>query len=1019
VSIRPEDIPTVDESAAVREAAAGGRRRPWWRWPVRIGAAGVLLLVLAVALLPTLLSTGPGTKWLLGQVNARIPGTVEADDLRLAWVKGQSLENVRLVDPSGSTVAWLDRVMLADAGLIDLLLGSPQVGAVVIEEGRIDLERDEAGRVNLDRALGTNWFEPAVTASPAPPAPDADQPELPGPPPPPTPRRTPPPRSSEPVSLPPELSLQFALRRIQVSYSARDVLPIHVELPEATLTANGPGDLGLTFGSTVTQGADRGEARFVGSVQGLFDAAGRLDLPAAHFDLEGQFEALPLAAIDRLTANRQQLEARLGPRLDAEFKFKGGVDDFEAHLAATSEHLAVQQDWTARADRVEATEGFDSFLNVTPATWSAWAGPEAPRLVTPFTLRFGVEKLNAPRAGRALDLAETAYAFTMRLEEGQRIEVEVPDQGRVWAEPMIRLLSDRADQYVELRLDADVSAYGRSGRLSTGLRAQKGEAGWQAARIDGTIDGLPMPVLDALLHQGERLTATFGPTVGMRLQAEADGEGGYTLLTDFDHVGDAASPGDRRLHGMMSGSYSADGTVTLRTDERLRLELTPEAFEQLQRPVAEAADLGESVGMSLPESTTLQADVDLSVALLDSPGLRFDPSRTYLQATVSAPDTRLFDRWYDRSFPVRDASLQIEAMDLREPVKLTMGFETDGSRGETDGARAGRFAAEATLNGVMLDDGYVQLERGRVTAEVELDDLPTVVFDTLARQRGYAVAAFGEKLSAEVQIDDWNVADGGYFVFEMQSGNGSVASFRGRDNGQVFTPDRPMAFTLNQTPALAAKIMRWVNPVLLPAVRAANVPFTVTIDDDTFRLPTRDFSFALLDADVQVQMGTVTIDPAIAPVNQIIQPLRRLNVLSERNTYDARVSPIEIRLRDGVISYDQLTFDIDDVDLQFGGTISLVDQTIDMNLKLAGREIERDPLIQRLVAEGVSIGGTVSQPRVSLDGVLNSFKKQQLPQTLGNVFGDLLRRELQKRQDRDQPEESAPPVTPESEPTDE
>ncbi len=360
--------------------------------------------------------------------------------------------------------------------------------------------------------------------------------------------------------------------------------------------------------------------------------------------------------------------------------------------------------------------------------------------------------------------------------------------------------------------------------------------------------------------------------------------------------------------------------------------------------------------------------------------------------------------------------IEVQAADLRQPVRLAASLRTAGvdpgggvdPAGNDDPADGGGLTAEAWLTGVMLDDGYVQLQRGQLSAEVELTRLPTVIFDTLTRQRGYAVAAFGEKLDATVGIRGWNVADGGALSFEMQSENGSLASFSGRDVGGRFVPDRPMTFYLNQTPALAGKIMRWVNPVLLPAVRSATVPFTLTIDDDTFRLPTRDFSLTDLNADVQVQMGTVRIDPTISPVNKIVQPLQRLNVIKEQLAYQARVSPIALRLRDGVLSYDTLKFRIDDVELSFGGTISLVSQAVDMRLNLGGREIERDPLIRALVAGGIAIGGTVDEPRVNLDSLLGGLRQDRLPGTVGNVLNDLLRRELQKQKDQREREQNSP-----------
>ncbi|MEL7088968.1 MAG: hypothetical protein AAGL98_11105, partial [Planctomycetota bacterium] len=152
MAIDPDDIPDADEMAAVQAAAAPPPpRKRWWRWPVRLAVGGTLLVVLFVALLPTLLSTGPGTSWIVAQINRQIPGTVEVDGLKLAWIKGQQLEKVRLLDPLGHAVATVGRVELSDVGLIALMRGSKDFGVVLIESATVELEQDARGSVNLDR----------------------------------------------------------------------------------------------------------------------------------------------------------------------------------------------------------------------------------------------------------------------------------------------------------------------------------------------------------------------------------------------------------------------------------------------------------------------------------------------------------------------------------------------------------------------------------------------------------------------------------------------------------------------------------------------------------------------------------------------------------------------------------------------------------------------------------------------------------------------------------------------------
>ncbi|MEO1236451.1 MAG: hypothetical protein AAFX76_06645, partial [Planctomycetota bacterium] len=863
MAIRSEDIPSQEEADAVREAAGGGERRKksWLRWPVRVVVVGLLLLVVAVVALPTVVSSGPGTDAIVERINARIPGTLEVGDLRLAWLKGQGVTDVRLLDPDGAVVASVGRVAMEDVGLIGLLRGSADLGVVAVERGVVELVQDAQGRTNLDAALGTSWFAKQEAVSV--PAPGTS--DLPGENDPheetgepsgtvePVERRPAPRRSrGGGVTLPADLSLQFALRDVTVSMTGPTIESIRVELPEATLSANGPSRLGFTLDAAVQQGGDRGAAELAGSVQGLFDERGRLSLDDPEFDVEGLVDALPLTALDRLAGGEPRFQTVVGPTLDAELRLKGKRGDLDARVVVTSERLNVDQAVVADPTHVTATGASRSTLVVTPASWAVMTGGGGPALVEPFTVELRVDELEAPYAGTAFDLPGTKFAVRLGLAEGGRVAVDVPERGRVAAEGLaLSLRSEAADRVVALGLNGDIEAFGAAGPVSAEIQARRGESGWNALTLEGVLTALPVPVLDAVLGQGDRLTATFGERVGMGVLAVADGEGGYALTADFDRDDTAARASS--LSGQLSGSYTADGAVTLRSNQPLRLTVSPEAFAAWQRPVAEAAEVGESVGLTLPEASEVTAILDLKTVLTAGPGgdsggdggasgLPFDPRRTSVRVDLTLPETQMVDEWYHRRFALADGRLTVDATDLARPVSAELSFRTipaPGSGAASDDS--GRVFADTKISGLLGDHG-LQPNRASVNTVVEFDRVPTVVFDALIRQQGYAVAAFGEQVSTTVELDGWELVTGGDVAFEFQSANGSVGSFRGTDDGSFFVPDGPITFHLQQTPELAGRIMRWVNPILLPAVRSATVPLTITIDDDTFRLPTRGFS---------------------------------------------------------------------------------------------------------------------------------------------------------------------------------
>ena len=1089
--------PTQEERAAVRAAAAGesppAKRRRWWRRRgVILSLAGVAVLVLAVfvGLIPPLLSTSSGTSWLMARLSDRLPGRVDAGELSLSWLAGQQAERLELWDPEGGSVATMEEVELSERGLAQLLWNQltgrdADLGSLRVEGGRVTLRRDASGRVNLDRALGTQWFD-RVAEGDTPPSGkvtaqqgSAENFEVL------SVAQTSPPqerqereaRGSEAPVLPESLHLQLVVRDVVVAWEeapppAETRAPagpqprathehIIVDVPAATFSAAGPSRLGVTFEAEVSRytispaseaehPVDRGQVQLTAVIDDLFNVAGRWSAADSSFAVEGEVHTLPLSAIDRFTGRSDYWTTIIGPTLDARLSMDGPVHDLAAQLSVDSRRLHVNQALQLGPAGVAAAPESRMTLELTPSSWDALTCGAAGQLLASTRLQAAVQQLDAPAnaAGTGLDLAATTYRAVLEPVDDQPLRLKLPDRPTLSVVPHFTISSSRADAHVTLDTLIQLAVGSEQEALVAGLRVDFAASapslsGNSASSSDGIvitgrIDRLPVGLLDWAGRQGDRLVTTLGQSMALDVLAVADGDDSYGLTVDFGrgstapgdlHVQRGATVGETShssnsaaapLTGRLTGGYR-DGAVTLSTDERLSLTLSPPAFGQWMRPVAEVADMGESVGVSLPAPATVTADLDLSVALRDSPGLRFDPTRTRLTAAVQLPETVLVDEWYHRRFALRDGSIRIDASDLREPILLAVALRTGDVAGQastTDSPIAqrlpddasgavvadpeGRLEAQARLTGLMLDDGYVQLQRGRISATIELMRLPTVIFDTLTRQRGYAVAAFGEKLDATVQLDEWNFAEGGGLRFEFQSENQSLASFSGRDVGGMFVPDRPMTFYFNQTPALAGKIMRWVNPVLLPAVRSATVPFTLTIDDDNFRFPTRDFSLTGLNADVQVQMGTVRIDPSIDPVHRIVTPLQKLNVIQPQLSYDARVSPIALRLRDGVLSYDTLRFRIDDVDLSFGGTVSLVDQVVDMQLHLGGRAIERDPLIRTLLAGGIDIGGTVQKPEVDLNAMLAELKQQRIPEAVGGLLGDLLQRELQKQRQRKQ-----------------
>jgi hypothetical protein len=121
-----------------------------------IGGLFVLLLAL-IAFFPMILSTQFGTSFLTQQINQRIPGHLDIQDVQLSWLSGQKLGNITLESSRGTPILHIDEVT-SDRSLLSLFT-TPQSSPLPWGNVRLiglkgSLLQDARGVSNLEDALG-------------------------------------------------------------------------------------------------------------------------------------------------------------------------------------------------------------------------------------------------------------------------------------------------------------------------------------------------------------------------------------------------------------------------------------------------------------------------------------------------------------------------------------------------------------------------------------------------------------------------------------------------------------------------------------------------------------------------------------------------------------------------------------------------------------------------------------------------------------------------------------------------
>jgi len=92
----------------------------------------VVAIALLIVLLPTLVSTSAGKRFILGQVNQAVDGTVQIESLSLGWLSGLKLSGVNFKDNAGTMTVSVDQIQLSPK------LSSLLKGQINLSDGLID-----------------------------------------------------------------------------------------------------------------------------------------------------------------------------------------------------------------------------------------------------------------------------------------------------------------------------------------------------------------------------------------------------------------------------------------------------------------------------------------------------------------------------------------------------------------------------------------------------------------------------------------------------------------------------------------------------------------------------------------------------------------------------------------------------------------------------------------------------------------------------------------------------------------
>jgi len=243
----------------------------------RLVKGGLFLLLLAailIALIPTILSSGPGTRFVEGSAATFINGTLTIQDLNLSWTGSQTVRRLKIVDVDGKPAIDVDLTL--NNGLVALARGDWKRAKATLS-GSVNAELRPDGTLNLAD----------LVASAPPSGPSRSTP---------SPSSTPSTSSSDPA-LPAGLDVSLAISDFDftlVEQATRRTLTLSDLKGNASVVGGGDATLTLAGGSEFE--GRKGSVAIDGSVGQLIQSDGRLRFKGATANLDATIEnlALPL-----------------------------------------------------------------------------------------------------------------------------------------------------------------------------------------------------------------------------------------------------------------------------------------------------------------------------------------------------------------------------------------------------------------------------------------------------------------------------------------------------------------------------------------------------------------------------------------------------------------------------------------------------------------------------------------------------------------------------------------------------
>lgn len=722
----------TDQPSATSDNAATPKPKKKKRRLLKILATLFILLLVFIALLPTLVSTGFGTGVVLSFVNKGMPGTVEIDDLNVGWFSSTSVNNMRLKDPDGNVVLAAT-VDAPNVTLISLIQGDMEIGDATLTANEVNIEQYEDGTTNLDRTLGPSKK-----------------------------------KDEEPGKFPKGLNANITLNAPKATYTPYGQEPAILTDAKLNVKIAGGKQINTTLVGNIQQGQLKGSIQVATDLKDLFDEEGNLQLAKLHIQSENNTLELPSELVDSFSKSQGKLGAIAGSTINATYSATGTLSDLKTKLNLNSDRLQISANASVQLDDNQQLKGLTLddgelvHVKITKDTWDKFVltvdAKEKPAVefVRADDLVITNSKVSVKPGANGIDLDASTATFTIA---PMKITVKDANLGeRTLSLNAFKVDYDGPNHTITTLIEANTGEGTETGTLVMDVKASNpfhpdGTPNFE--KLELTVDAEVKEFALSLLDELFMTDGLLGKVVGKKLNATAKldlkptatgNEGTWSVIAKASQL-DASLKGPVRATRKKTDAGVTWDKVVMSLSEpgRVSTKLSKPVLELLKEKVT-------GIDKALDRTDLADKSVTLTVSNLEAP---LDES---LLANAKADIAVLVDPFTVdlNTSDTANPNLNVQLQNLTatavfagnaQPVKVGL------SSLAKHAGKAANLKLDVAVTDLFDETGKLDTDTLTAVVTANLSDLPTSLVDTFLNQTDLAKQGFGESINIAINAN--------------------------------------------------------------------------------------------------------------------------------------------------------------------------------------------------------------------------------------------------------------------------